>query len=310
MILHYVADIATFTTCLKVSKTFRTICNKRPLVLYDVVLHDAVPPGQTISLLLKEEYSECRNEEYKVDFHATLQSSGQQMNIHIGSGNNQYAYSYAVGSGFNRKSRVGQISFCGLELPAPLKEPIEPETRYRPDYQGEKIDLWDKSLRGYNVPNRGNVKNLAKFGDYYHLNHTHFLFLLIKRGSKFWPTPWDDAKREVKQTLTQVDDSDRLKDRVDDKWVRRVQAVGAANPYVIIAIGLEVRLFEWQQVDGQALDTSKEQSFDGTLTELKPGKVYSLLDREGRKDIDVVIKSASERFDKAPKNKEWQEMQE
>ncbi|KAL8850384.1 MAG: hypothetical protein Q9221_004704 [Calogaya cf. arnoldii] len=221
MILHYVADIATFNACLKVSKTFRTICNKRPLVLDDVVLHNPVSPGQTVSLMLKRAYSECRNEEYKVDFHATLQSSGQQTNIHIGLGNNQYAYSYAVGSGFNRKSRVGQISFCGLELPEPLKEPIEPRTRYRPGYQGEKIDLWDTYLVRLNVPNIGNV-----------------------------------------------------------------------------------RLFEWQQADGQALNTSKEQSFDGTLTELKPGKVYSLLDREGRKDIDVVIKSARERFDKAPRDEE------
>ncbi|KAI4242408.1 MAG: hypothetical protein L6R42_011023, partial [Xanthoria sp. 1 TBL-2021] len=75
--------------------------------------------------------------------------------------------------------------------------------------------------------------------------------LMIKRGSKYWDCLWDDILREAKEELVKVDNAEDLQnlDESGHEIVRSVRSVDAANPSVILTVGLEARLFEWRQVE-------------------------------------------------------------
>ncbi|KAL8774354.1 MAG: hypothetical protein Q9209_001105 [Squamulea sp. 1 TL-2023] len=92
-----------------------------------------------------------------------------------------------------------------------------------------------------------------------HADYARYLFMLIKRGSRYWTCLWEDAIREAKEVLSGMDKARELLGRVDGKRViTTVQAVGAANPSVMLVVGTEVRLFEWRQLEDKAVDTSNK----------------------------------------------------
>ncbi|KAL8845726.1 MAG: hypothetical protein Q9221_009128 [Calogaya cf. arnoldii] len=115
---------------------------------------------------------------------------------------------------------------------------------------------------------------------YRHKKYQRFLLLRIKRASKYWDCLWCDIILEVKELLAGVDDNYYLRKR------NKNQLVGAASPAVILAVGLEVRLFEWDAASG-------------ILTETNPDRVYPVMDEEGRKAIEAVLTSAVERLETA-----------
>lgn len=104
-----------------------------------------------------------------------------------------------------------------------------------------------------------NTKQYAIKSDWFaHAKWERFLLLRIKKASRYWDSLWLDIVQEVKELLVIVE---------DDAYLMRKQIrvlYGAANPAVVLVVGFEVRLFEWD-----AAST--------TLTETNPGHVYSVM---------------------------------
>lgn len=112
----------------------------------------------------------------------------------------------------------------------------------------------------------------------------HYLFLRLKRGCKFWDTLWDDIIREAKDYLASPDRT----------WVKVVdgQVVGAHDPYVLLIVGLEVRLFQWEQgFDGSVEGPARKlKSPSGSLKEMFPDKLFVITEREDRKVIEIKVR--------------------
>lgn len=133
-----------------------------------------------------------------------------------------------------------------------------------------------------------------------HIYCRHYLMLMIKRGSRYWDCLWEDIIREAKEELVKVDNAEDFQ-RLDEdshEIVRTPRSVGAANPSVILTVGLEVRLFQWRQRKALPDD---HHHYDGILTETEPGKVLSILNVEDREAIEVVLRAAVQRLQDAPK---------
>ncbi|KAL8759609.1 MAG: hypothetical protein Q9199_000653 [Rusavskia elegans] len=139
-----------------------------------------------------------------------------------------------------------------------------------------------------------------------HINNGHYLMLIIKRGSRYWNCLWDDIIREAREELVKVDSSTyfQREDNNGQLVPNKAQAVGKANPSVVLTVGFEVRLFEWRRTEPDG-DVSKDVHFDGTLTETNPGKIYSILDSEDRNAIKVVLRAAKQRLIDAPRSEHY-----
>ncbi|KAL8883569.1 MAG: hypothetical protein Q9215_008156 [Flavoplaca cf. flavocitrina] len=312
LILGNVRDMTTFNACRKVSRAFRSICNKRPLILDDVVL---------IKLTADCQRTPLDTGNYHADFGALELSTGRKMAVGSSTGEpfrRSYTYRFATGSEYNRKLISEPDTFCllGLKLPAPF---IKSERSWSPAPVRVPIDnsiepyywtwplhqliqeisassylqrlgtAWFKVLKSISTDNNGwsdNVKEadillLPPSTLHYTLETkfcpgSYFLFLLIKRGSRYWSSLWDDALHEAEQTLNQ---------RVDN-----------TDLAVIIAIGMEIRLFEWRREDGERLDSLMNEPLIGQLIESKPGKKYSIMERDDRMEIEKVIQGAVEKL--------------
>ncbi|KAL8789413.1 MAG: hypothetical protein Q9213_001170 [Squamulea squamosa] len=358
MILQYVADMETYNACLKVSRTFRSICNERPLIMDDVVLMDPVPTTTAFS-----SYGQAYEVEEPVlhDFRAMVLSSGKLMDVELRrqqEENDSFAYRYIIGTDFNRRTMSGAFAILGLNTPAPFQTPLQQQ--HDQPYR-DRRRLWeevtaasvkedicngnldhDSGLSRSIIQQPGGeawllppntlhyfVTTNWRFGT--HTKHSHFLFMLIKRGSRYWTCLWEDAIREAKDVLSSVDNACELWDRVDGKRVMTtVQALGAANPSVMLVVGTEVRLFEWRQLDDKAVDISSKPVdtsskpviqtsngttinipndnientktvFPGVLTETEPGKIYSVMNVEDREVIEGVVKAVAERLKNSPR---------
>ena len=74
------------------------------------------------------------------------------------------------------------------------------------------------------------------------------------------------------------------------------QRVDDTDLVVIIAVGMEVRLFEWRREDGERLDSLVDEPCIGQLMESKPGTKYSIMERDDRMEIEKVIEGALEKL--------------
>lgn len=65
--------------------------------------------------------------------------------------------------------------------------------------------------------------------------------------------------------------------------------VGAHRPYVILTVGLEVRLFRWEQGFDKSVDeeAKRKLSPSGALREFDPGKVLDIREKSDREDIEI-----------------------
>ena len=119
MVLHNVCDTKTYNACLKVSRRFRLICQRRTLVMDNIVFQNISPKDQTsLSIQQKKDKKVKRVPQDPPDFLAVELSSDQQMNVWLERGNsspNALTCLVVVGNEWNRKTFVTQsISFQGL----------------------------------------------------------------------------------------------------------------------------------------------------------------------------------------------------
>ena len=79
----------------------------------------------------------------------------------------------------------------------------------------------------------------SKVGTSY-MNGFHYLCLHVKRVSRYWGSQWVDIFREAMEDMNYSDERHRK------YWgwnCPECEVVGAHSPYVILMVGLEVRLF-------------------------------------------------------------------
>lgn len=68
--------------------------------------------------------------------------------------------------------------------------------------------------------------------------------------------------------------------------------LGAADPFVLLVVGIEVRLFRWMpnhDEDQVMQDTTTQTPSPRGLVELHPGQVFSPVQEEGRKPIGEFL---------------------
>lgn len=119
----------------------------------------------------------------------------------------------------------------------------------------------------------------------------HCLILRLKRASKYWGGLWDDLIDEARERLATIDDSFEI------TTIKKVQVREADDPLVTLCVGLEVRLFRWEQpklATSLNLDGKDKKSPLGTLHEIEPLKVYMISEPEDRKVIEEHIRTALE----------------
>ena len=315
-ILDYVSDLKTFNSCAEVSRTLRSVCNQRPLVMDDFVflkprIEDSIIDNQLKGTIGKPA---------KTNFRALQLSSGQQMGINICSRkakNNGTACRIVVGSERNRKSFCIDcpILLQELEIPAPWEQNTQQRERVRAAQSEleheDKEFFWNTAFKRFPVTAESPTRSLASFwkelfshiansskvpnGKFAYANRAleqiadngwempsntiqclatqnflykeqfHYLFVRLKRGCRLWDTLWDDIIREDKDYLGSHDRTDALC-RIGDKTG---QVIGAHDPFAILVVGLEVRLFKWEQGFDDSVEGAvrKLKSPSGTLTD-------------------------------------------
>ncbi|KAL8655061.1 MAG: hypothetical protein Q9210_001122 [Variospora velana] len=312
MILAFTFDLKTYNACMRVSRAFRSFCLRRPLLMDGVALLKVLPKSTetaTGELRLLAEDSTGRQLVISID-KARYYS------------NNTSLYRFVAGKEWHRVSYCPhtRITIQGLDAPDPFNSDIREQPRRRDSWMdrrskpGDSVWLQARERNGYD-----DIKSLGRFWEraaqllfkdlrrglggsviqephdkdwlmpantkqfsihtdaYDHKKYERYLILRIKRASQYWDCLWDDLIREVKELLAGVDDDFDLIRK------KKTQTVGAANPAVILAVGLEVRLFEW---NAEA----------ATLTETIPDHMYCVMDEEDGKMVEAVLTSAVERL--------------
>ncbi len=101
----------------------------------------------------------------------------------------------------------------------------------------------------------------------------------MKRTNRYRGNLWDDIIREATENLNRTDDPNNF-----SRHRREGEVIGADDPYVILAVGVEVRLFKWEQGFDNSVDEGarRMKSPSSKLRELSSGllNVYSKADRE------------------------------
>ena len=130
----------------------------------------------------------------------------------------------------------------------------------------------------------------------------HHFYLRVKRFNKFFDSQWDDIIREATEHLNKTQEED--KDNCAEGGV-----VGGEEPFVILAVGLDARLFRWEQGFDESVDEDarRQKSPSSGLKELNPDKVLNLCEKSDREEIEGFLKRAAEHRDaiKAKKYEKW-----
>ena len=115
----------------------------------------------------------------------------------------------------------------------------------------------------------------------------------MKRASKYWGNQWDDIVREATEHMKYRDERHR---KYWDWNCPEGEAVGADNPYVILTVGLEVRLFKREQGFDESVDEGARRKFSpsNTLREFDPGKVLDIRERSDREEVEKFLDKAEE----------------
>ncbi|KAL8964135.1 MAG: hypothetical protein Q9183_004671 [Haloplaca sp. 2 TL-2023] len=314
MILGHVMDLETYHACTKVSRVFRNICHERPLLMNGIKLLKALPtangtPGRELQLLAVD----SRGLQFNIEICGeNLAEEATLYRLVVGREWNRKSFcpdSIAI------KGLDVPEPFSSNIFPRARTSISWPE-RYRSDGS----NAWNEAREDADIVADGDIRTLCRFWDealktlfrdvaqarirssvieehtakawlmppntkqysidpewYRCKKWERVLFLRIKRASKYWDCLWSDIVREAKELLASVDDDPRLERH------KIIQRVGAADPAVVLVVGLEVRLFEWDAATS-------------TLAETDPGRVYSVMDEEDRKSIEAVFSAAVERL--------------
>lgn len=124
IVLRNVSDIKTYNSCLKVSRRFRLICQRRSLVMDNIVFLEPLPDNLASSITTDKDNG--TQHPPTPDFLAVEVSSDKQMEVWLRSSdrsNRSPAVTCLVVAGheFNRKTFVADrnVIFSGLWVPAP-----------------------------------------------------------------------------------------------------------------------------------------------------------------------------------------------
>ena len=117
----------------------------------------------------------------------------------------------------------------------------------------------------------------------------HYLYLRVKRLGRFCNSQWDDVIREATEHLNQTEEED--KENCPEGGV-----IGGEEPFVILTVGLDVRLFKWEQGFDETVDeeAGRKKSPSSALRELNPGKVLSVREKSDREEIERFLKRVEE----------------
>ena len=117
----------------------------------------------------------------------------------------------------------------------------------------------------------------------------HYLYLRVKRLSKFCNSQWDDIIREATEHLNQPEEEDR-------RSCPEGGVIGGEEPFVILTVGLDVRLFKWKQGFDETVDEEarRKKSTSSALRELNPGMVLNVCEKSDREEIERFLKRVEE----------------
>ena len=140
---------------------------------------------------------------------------------------------------------------------------------------------------------------IASSGGFFHAAFFHLLYVRLKRASKYWDTLWEDLIREAKESLEGEDESMEFKREASEQKCR---LLGADNPFVMLIVGLEVRLFRWEHAAEELVHGAerKEPSLSGALTEFEPGRTYMFDDAADREAIERFLHMVAEKLKTVP----------
>lgn len=339
MILLNVSDVETYNSCLKVSRRFRLICQRRPLVMDDVVFLEPLP-SDPASSVKKDEEEGTQSSPPASDFLAVEVSSGRQMEVWLRSGRVGDSVTCLViaGNVWNRKTYVPNrgVRFQGLCLPVPWAEEAGKRQERAAWSRDEKFLLhrsegtrWERSIRDHRINSESDTQTIGEFWVHatralerpvektrepawtlppntlcYSGTQTvygddnrrsfHYLYLRVKRRSKYWGNTWDDIIRETIENLNGINDR-----AIKYQECPEGEVVGADDPYVMLVVGMEVRLFRWEQGFDASMneEARRKKSPSSDLRELKPGKILNVCKKTHREKIEKFL-------DKAEKHKE------
>ena len=132
----------------------------------------------------------------------------------------------------------------------------------------------------------------SKVGTSY-TNSFHDLYLRVKRTSKYWGNQWDDIVREATEHMNYSDERHR---KYWDWNCPEGEVVGAHSRYVILTVGLEVRLFRWEQGFDESVDEGARRKFSpsSALGEFNPGRVLDIRETSDREEIEKFLDKAKE----------------
>lgn len=113
-----------------------------------------------------------------------------------------------------------------------------------------------------------------------------YLYLRLKRACKYWDNQWNEIIRETTEHLNSTDGEKAYFQKCPG------EVIGADDPYVILTVGLEVRLFKWEQGFEETVDEGARRKISpySALRELSPGKVLNpCQEKKDREEIETFL---------------------
>ncbi|KAL6717694.1 hypothetical protein ACLMJK_005609 [Lecanora helva] len=337
-IIRHVSDARTYNACLEVSREFRSICQRQPIVIDDIAfltpkLDTPLSYPMTHDDLYREDCSQFMAVELSTNRHVHVDilwlSSERWMTCRV-----------MVGSERDRKSYdVEPIFLSGLHVSTPqIAE--SPTSEHAPPFLGEHSGTetgdapWNRWKSAFQTSDITDDADLSKHKGFWssaitsHFEHQnvtsfdvhsedhekewnvppntvqlfasyhervqlrvsferfsfHYLFVRIKKACAYWSNLWPDIIREAEERLMKPDPSLEIKEM-------ELQPVGANEPFVLLAVGTEVRLFKWEleMYDHAPGETDQKP----ILRELIPGWVYDVTNAADQEVISSFLDRAA-----------------
>lgn len=113
----------------------------------------------------------------------------------------------------------------------------------------------------------------------------------MKRASKYYDNPWENIILEATEHLNHTDDR-----HIKYHECPEGQVVGADDPYILLAVGAEVRLFRWEQGFDHSVDDDlrRRKSPFSILRELNPGTTLNVYEKADREVIEKLFDAAEQ----------------
>ena len=127
----------------------------------------------------------------------------------------------------------------------------------------------------------------------------------VKAASNDWDTLWEDLVQEATTFLGKTTLCHMFITPWRQKFEKKYHTSGAHDPLVMLAVGIEVRLFQWKSGFDESVagPARKGPTPLGALCEQHPGRTFLLSNEDDRQVIEEFLNSVAARL-KAAKLKE------